>query len=120
MALIEVQKSSEVLEKTPKKELANLKKEILENKEVLTKEDAEKFVKQVNSKDWGKDIPEEDLKKIDKILSPFFRKVRENPNDYLVKNEDGNGYSVKEEVYKNWINSLTPEDYDTMKKYEIE
>lgn len=123
MPLIEVKKSSidekEVVRKDTTEELNSLKKE-LENKEPLTAEDAKNFVKQFNEKKWwAEDKTEEELKKIDEVLSPLFVKIRENPNDYLVKEKDGK-YSVKEEAYKSWVNSLPQEDADFLKKYEIE
>ena len=123
MPLIEVKKSSidekEVVRKDTTEELNSLKKE-LENKEPLTAEDAKNFVKQFNEKKWwAEDKTEEELKKIDEVLSPLFVKIRENPNDYLVKEKDGK-FSVKEEAYKSWVNSLPQEDADFLKKYEIE
>lgn len=99
------------------KELGDLEKK------VLTKEDADKFVKQFIAR--GRElrenviVPEEDEKRIDEIFSPLFVKIRKNPNDYLEKDEDGN-YQIKEEVLRDWMKSLPEDDFALMQKYEIE
>ena len=64
-------------------------------------------------------VPEEDEKRIDEILSPLFFKIRQNPNDYLEKDGDGN-YQIKEEVFRDWMKSLPEDDFALMQKYEIE
>jgi hypothetical protein len=99
------------------KELGNLEKK------VLTKEDADKFVEQFIAR--GRElrekmaVPEGDEKRIDEVISSLFANIRKSPNDYLEKDEDGN-YQIKEEVLRDWMNSLPEDDFALMQKYEIE
>lgn len=130
MAVIEITESSIDKQKeayeSSKKEINELKKEIMEN-ENISKEDLDEFIrgtqKDLNvyidkAKEMWLSVVEESAVKA--AFSSLLIKIEEHPDRYLEKSEGYHGgYHVKKEPFLRWFNDLARDTRKVLIKYDL-